>query len=234
MTNAQQLSPSPSIPLNPPHPRSRLPRRLYGHALQWAFRRLYHEWAWSYDLVAATVSGGQWAHWITAVLPLLQPGPTLELGCGTGYLQRALALRGVPHAGLDRAMPMLRWARRKVHAAGALPRLVRGNALALPFPAAVFRNVVATFPAPYIFAPHTLREVRRVLVSGGQFIILDNGMLAGNNRGAALAQRIALQSSHPDPRPALLARHGFAVQEHWLTVNASQVWAVVGSMDEEA
>jgi ubiquinone/menaquinone biosynthesis C-methylase UbiE len=46
--------------------------------------------AWSYDLVAAVVSLGQWNHWVGSVLPYLPGVNILEIGHGPGHLQRLL------------------------------------------------------------------------------------------------------------------------------------------------
>ncbi len=93
-------------------------RSIYQRLVQWGFERLYHELAWSYDLVAATVSRGYWRHWTLAAVPLLQGGRVLEVGCGTGYLQLALAGTPIPHAGYDASPEMLRQATRRLRRAG--------------------------------------------------------------------------------------------------------------------
>jgi len=49
--------------------------------------------------------------------------------------------------------------------------LIQGSALALPFAAASFDTVVATFPAGYIVEPATLAECAHVLVVGGRLVI---------------------------------------------------------------
>jgi ubiquinone/menaquinone biosynthesis C-methylase UbiE len=131
----------------------------------WAFDRLYREFAWAYDFVARVVSRGLWPDWTRAALPFVS-GSLLELGCGTGYVQASAEF---PAIGLDRSPQMLRQAQRRAPAA----QLVRGSAETLPFPAAAFDSVLATFPAPYIAAPSTLAEIRRVLRQGGRLIIVD-------------------------------------------------------------
>lgn len=201
-------------------------KQLYAEVVQWGLRRLYHELAWSYDLVAAAVSGGYWPHWITAVLPYLRPGLTLEVGCGTGFLQRALALRGLPHLGLDRSPEMLRLARQKVLASAAELHLVRGDARMLPIPSASCANIVATFPAPYILDPRTLEEIKRVLAPGGQLLIVDFGRLLGDDAYAATVDRIyraTLQAHQPEPHPARLQLAGFETRWHDVGVGQSQV-----------
>lgn len=206
--------------------------RAYLRLLRWAFARFYREFAWTYDTVAAIVSRGLWRHWITAVLPLLQGGRVLELGSGTGYLQRALARAGVAAVGLDASPQMLRLARRKVARAGYDAPLLRGYAQQLPFPSASFSDVVATFPAEYILDPATIREAWRVLRPGGQLLLVDAALLTEEDTYSAavdLAYRVTHQTTRNDPRPALLEAAGFAVSEEWVTVQASQIQLLRGT-----
>src|SRR3712207_364685 len=107
----------------------------------------------------------------------LKGGKVLELGCGTGYFQLALALAGIPHIGYDASPQMLRRARRRLRGAGLEAHLVRGRGEELPAQDACFTDVVATFPAPYLFDPRTLAEIRRVLDRKGQLVIVDGGVL---------------------------------------------------------
>ena len=190
-------------------------QNLRQRVMQWAFERLYHEFAWSYDLVAAAVSGGHWPRWIVSVVPWLSGEHVLELGCGTGHLQLALAQRAIRRIGYDASWPMLRLARRLLLRMGREPRLLRGYAQALPFPAATFSDVVATFPAPYIVHPTTLHEVRRVLRPGGQLTIVDGGRLvsAGPYEAAVdLAFRATGQSGGENRYEQALTAAGFAVE----------------------
>ncbi|MBC8162141.1 MAG: methyltransferase domain-containing protein [Roseiflexaceae bacterium] len=141
--------------------------RLHPSIVRWAFTRFYHEFSWTYDAVAAAVSAGQWSSWTLAALPLLD-GRVLELGCGTGNLQRALLGRPEHHAvGIDRSRQMLRLARRK-----SITPLACASAQALPFRSSSFDSLVATFPSEYIIAPATLVEARRVLRPGGQLVVV--------------------------------------------------------------
>ena len=205
-------------------------RRLTRRLLPWLFERLYHELAWSYDLVAAAVSRGYWFAWVRAVVPLLQQQVVLELGCGTGHLQAALARADVRHAGLDLSPPMLRQARRRLHASGLVPRLVRADARRLPFESARFSDVVATFPAPYILEPATLAEVRRVLRPSSQLVIVDGGQLRHSGLyGAAVARIYEPAPAHggAERYRAVLEAAGFRVDERELEVGASSVVVVI-------
>ena len=140
--------------------------RLY----QWACRRLYHEFAWSYDTVATAVSLGRWDAWRRAIVPLVDGDVVLELGCGTGALLPHLAAPGRTLLGLDVSPAILRRARARV--TDDVTGLLRGRAQSLPLPTASVDCIVATFPAPYIVDPATLAEVRRVLTPSGRLLIV--------------------------------------------------------------
>ena len=150
-----------------------LRRRLLG----FAFRLLYNELAWSYDLVSWLVSGGRWRSWQRAALPYLRGQRVLEIACGTGDLLLDLETAGYLPCGLDLSPHMLRIARRKLRRAGRTPRLCRARAQQLPFPDATFHSVAVTFPAPFIRAPSSLAEIGRVLVPGGRLVVVDGARL---------------------------------------------------------
>lgn len=136
------------------------------------FRLLYHTFAWTYDLVAAFVSLGQWRSWVMAVAPDL-PGPrVLELGHGPGHLQARLLAEARQGFGLDESRQMGRQAQRRLLRKGFTPCLVRGLAQALPYPADTFDQVAATFPSEYIVDSSTLTEIYRVLRPGGEAVLL--------------------------------------------------------------
>ena len=212
---------------------------MYVRLIRWAFARFYREFAWTYDLVAAAVSGGRWSAWGQATLPYLR-GRVLELGCGTGSLQRALAreLGSEPVVGLDASPQMLALTRRKLAASGQSYRLVRAVAQALPFPGTSFDSIVATFPSEYIIDPATLAELRRVLRPGGRVVVVLAASFGADGlyyRLLDLLYRLTLQRP-PGERPAGppesslgrgLAAIGFAVEEHWQPVGPNQVHVVI-------
>lgn len=210
----------------------------YVRLVRWAFARFYREFAWTYDTVAALVSSGQWRAWTLAALPLLR-GRVLELGCGTGNLQRALADRSgaAPAIGLDLSPQMLARARRKLARAGRTARLLRADARALPFSPAAFDTLVATFPSEYIVDPATLAEVRRALRPSGQLVVIPLAQLGEDSlyvRLIDLAYRLTLQGS-PRRAPALprsalgqrIEQAGFRVQERWVPLPRSRVCVII-------
>ncbi len=144
----------------------------------WACNRLYAELAWSYDWVAALVSGGRWSRWRRFALDYLAGPVVLELGSGPGHLLIEGAQRGCRMIGLDSSVVMAAIAHRRVAklnlppGASSRPICLVGRGEAIPLPSAAVDQVVATFPAPYILAPETLAECRRVLRPGGALIVV--------------------------------------------------------------
>jgi ubiquinone/menaquinone biosynthesis C-methylase UbiE len=213
--------------------------QFYIRLVRWAFARFYREFAWTYDTVAAAVSGGRWAAWGRACLPYLG-GRVLELGCGTGNLQVALGRRpGEPPAfGLDASPQMLALSARKLARAGLAGRLTRAGAQALPFAPSAFDSIVATFPTDYIVDPATLAEIGRVLRPGGRLVVAlaaSFGRPSPYARAIGLIYRATLQRSpaappDPAPRSALdlaLGQHGFAVDERWAPVGPDRVHLII-------
>jgi ubiquinone/menaquinone biosynthesis C-methylase UbiE len=151
--------------------------------LRWFFHNLYHSLAWTYDFVAGVVSLGRWFRWIDLVIPFLQGTTVLELGHGTGHLQHRLAdAQGLTLFGLDESRQMAALTRRRALAAGrAAPNLVRAVAHKVPFPAATFHAIVATFPTEFIFQPVPLSEVHRLLKSDGRLVVLPVAWIVGRS-----------------------------------------------------
>jgi len=137
--------------------------------LHFFFQLLYHQFAFTYDLVAWAVSFGQWKNWILEVVPFIEGTRTLELGPGPGHLQRFFLNRQLDSVAIDESTPMLRLAK---HNTDGKAKLTRGLAQHLPFASGAFDTIVATFPAEYFVDPGTLIEIRRCLSDGGRFIVL--------------------------------------------------------------
>ena len=137
--------------------------------MQVFFHLLYHPFAFTYDLVAAVVSLGQWKNWGRSILPFISGTRILELGHGPGHLQRFLLNRNLTLFAIDESAQMGKIARRRI---GPTQKLSRGLAQSLPYQDASFDCVVSTFPTEYIFNPQTLSEVKRVLRNRGRLIVL--------------------------------------------------------------
>lgn len=142
--------------------------------LGWFFKHLYTTWARLYDAVAWSVSLGAWNNWVLSLLPNLTSELILELGHGPGHLQTALRTQNTAAlvVGFDASQQMGRLAKQRLQKFGFAPALVCGYAQKLPFSSACFAQIVATFPSEYIAHPHTLSEIQRVLLPGGELLLL--------------------------------------------------------------
>jgi ubiquinone/menaquinone biosynthesis C-methylase UbiE len=144
------------------------------------FRLLYHQFAWTYDLVAWIVSAGNWQAWGLTLLDDLESGRVLELGFGTGHLQIALLKKGISAIGLDASRQMASIALERISRLGFNPLLVYGYAQKIPLQNACCDHAIASFPTNYILDPLTLSEVYRVLKPGGTFLVLPLARPAGD------------------------------------------------------
>lgn len=133
------------------------------------FRLLYHPFAFVYDLVAATVSFGQWENWIAEIVPFIKGTRVLELGHGPGHLQRIFHAHGFDSAALDESAQMGILAKHRLSSAH---KLSRGVAQQIPFANNSFDTVAATFPTEYIVDARTLSEIKRCLVSRGRLVVM--------------------------------------------------------------
>ena len=146
----------------------------------WATYRLYHEFAWAYDLAAWIVSLGRWSGWRLRALEHVTGDRVLEVGFGTGALLVEMARRGLQAVGLDYSPEMQRTAGRKLARRGLSVPRVRALTQAMPFASGTFDSIISTFPAAYILDPATLAEVARLLqssdpprgISAGRLIVV--------------------------------------------------------------
>ena len=199
------------------------------------FRLLYHQFAFAYDLVAATVSVGQWKNWVSSILPFIEGTRILEIGHGPGHLQRILLSRGLDSVAIDESASMGSLAKRNTAGKATLARAL---AQGLPFAYASFDTVIATFPAEYINDPLTLAEVKRCLSDGGRFIVLPVALQMGRkplDRLMSLLFRVTHQSP-VDPLEevkeklsAPFVEAGFEVEVQELQVKSSLLLVIIAS-----
>ena len=226
--------------------------------LRFFFYLLYHPFAFTYDLVAATVSLGRWKDWVWSVVPFIEGRRVLEIGHGPGHLQKVLLSRKLTAIGLDESASMGRLARRNLRRSflsaksSSIPptqtsdyaqiRLTRGVSQRLPFHDRSFDTVVATFPAEYIYDPATLQEAYRVLLPNGRLVILPGATILGRgllDRVMALLFRITGQTPpnleeiiHQRSRQPFV-NAGFQVETHVLDVRSSRVYILVATKIHE-
>lgn len=228
-----------------PFASSSLLRSLYVACIRQAFSWFYHEFAWTYDTVAWLVSRGHWRRWTLAARPYLS-GRILEIGCGTGYVQHALAQeRPAAGFGLDESRFMLALSQRRVRRDPCIQheaRLIRGKAQALPCASACFDSVLSTFPSEYIIHPDTLREVYRVLAPGGRFVVVDAAQFTTSGiyeRLVDLAYRLTMQQGSVQQAPSqvpytsLIQQAGFLVQPYHEQVGQSFVTVMVCTREQD-
>jgi ubiquinone/menaquinone biosynthesis C-methylase UbiE len=146
--------------------------RFFALILRLAFRLLYNEMAWTYDLVSWGVSVGQWRSWQRAALSYLRGRRVLEVAHGTGNTLLDLAALGFEPVGMDLSKAMGGIARGKLRARGLDEKipLVRGRVQALPFASRSLPSLMSTFPTEFIMDPQAITEFLRVLQPGGVFV----------------------------------------------------------------
>jgi ubiquinone/menaquinone biosynthesis C-methylase UbiE len=172
--------------------------------LRLAFRLLYNELAWTYDLVSWSVSIGQWRAWQRTALPYLAEGRVLEIAHGPGNFLLDLHAHGFEPVGLDLSRAMGRLARQKLRAHEVKLPLVRGRVQALPFAGGSFPCLVSTFPTEFIVDPEAIAEFYRVLAPGGRLVVVPAAQITGPALPDRLAEwlfRITGQSAEPGLMP---------------------------------
>jgi SAM-dependent methyltransferase len=114
------------------------------------------------------------------------PGSTLDIGCGAGTNAIWFAKEGFTASGIDLSPGAIRAARERAHSEKLDVKFVEGDALALPFPDRSF-DVVSDngcfHTLPIRRRKDYSKEVSRVLVPGGTFLISWVGREADSEHG---------------------------------------------------
>lgn len=163
-------------------------------------RRLYAEWAATYDADFAQATGYRLPEAVAAAYAASGgAGPVLDLGAGTGLVGERLAARGIgPVDGVDISPEMLGQARGK----RVYRRLIAGDVTAgLTLPANSYAGIVSagTFTLGHL-GPDVLPELLRIARPGALFALSVN---AAHHAAAGFAPALA----------ALEGRIGDLVQE---------------------
>jgi demethylmenaquinone methyltransferase/2-methoxy-6-polyprenyl-1,4-benzoquinol methylase len=132
-----------------------------------------------YDIATRCLSLFQdrkWKEALISLIPMKNTGRVLDLACGTGDVCLAIAerFRAAEITGIDISPPMLRICEARAHKVEAKITALEGDIAILPFNDGAFETVTASYAlrnSPSL--PATINEVRRVLVPGGTFLILD-------------------------------------------------------------
>lgn len=129
-----------------------------------------------YDLINDLQSIGFHRLWKRRLINIANPRAgqvALDLCCGTGDVAAALAAKGMKVVGLDFSARMLEEARRRGRHE---VQLLRGDALRIPFQDKSFDLVTVSYGLRNLAdLEQGLREMMRVLRSGGRMVILDFG-----------------------------------------------------------
>jgi demethylmenaquinone methyltransferase/2-methoxy-6-polyprenyl-1,4-benzoquinol methylase len=182
-------------------------------------RELFAPLGPSYDRVGAALSLGQdprWRRFLVDRLPR-DGGHVLDVATGTGLVAAELLRRGFDVTGVDQSSEMLARARERF---GPRIELVEASAEELPFQDGSFDHLTVTYLLRYVGDPGaTLRELTRVVRSGGVVASLEFGVPTGLARPAwELYVRAGL------PLAGRALRHGWAEVGDFLGGSIRAFW----------
>jgi ubiquinone/menaquinone biosynthesis C-methylase UbiE len=149
-------------------------------------------WAARYDLLLTLVTLGRESTLRERLLDLAQLAPgesVLDVGCGTGTLAIAAKRRVGNNAavhGIDASAEMIARAAKKATREKVHVTFDIAFAESLPFPDTQFDVVLSTVMLHHLrraVREQCVREMHRVLKSGGRLLIVDFGRIASKQRG---------------------------------------------------
>jgi len=115
-----------------------------------------------------------WKKWIKKVIPHIEGRTILEVSFGNGYLMSQYASNHYEIYGIDYNERMVRIARRKMDKKGFDIHLLQGNVEKLQFPDNSVDTIINTMAfSGYPDGNKALREMKRVLKSGGRLLLVD-------------------------------------------------------------
>lgn len=116
--------------------------------------------------------GRTWEAFSRGVVPLLDLGDVLDVGCGDGMAAQMLAPRSRTYVGLDRSDKLLAAARKRLRDQAHV-KFVLGDMHALPFADESFGIVLLFHVLTYTERPEdAVREAVRVLAEGGRLVVV--------------------------------------------------------------
>ncbi|MEL6793834.1 MAG: methyltransferase domain-containing protein [Pseudomonadota bacterium] len=152
-------------------------------------KRLYADWAETYDEDFAARLGYVYPEQLAAMLAARgAEGPLLDIGCGTGLVGAATAIR--PLDGVDISAEMLEAARGK----DVYRDLIEADLTAsLPMPGDAYRSLISTgtFTHGHV-GPEALPELVRIAAPGAIFALgINQAVFEAKGFPAALARLVA-------------------------------------------
>ncbi len=148
----------------------------------------------------------------------------LDLGTGTGSLARGLAQRGCAVTGLDLSAPLLDQARQRDRAVGVQVGYVQAAAEQTGLPAHAFDVVAAGQCWHWFDRPRAAREVRRLLIPGGKFLITHFDWLPLPGNVVAATEQLILQHN-----PKWDGANGTGLHPAWFADAASAGFETIES-----
>lgn len=128
---------------------------------------------WNWETPAGRI---RWARRVKMLTSHLhQEQNVLELGCGTGYFTRELAVTGARITAIDISSELLEVAQQKC-SSGNVQFEVR-NAYAMTFPDETFDSVVGSSVLHHLEIEAALKEIQRVLKPGGSIHFTEPNMM---------------------------------------------------------
>ncbi len=206
--------------------------RLLRPLLLLAYHLLYHQLAFTYDIVSALVSRGRWRDWTRAAIPHIAGARVLELPIGTGNLHLDLRAAEYKLIGVDLSPAMVNITRGKFRRAQKNAALARARAQALPFANASFDSIVMTFPAAFVHDARTFQEFFRVLDARGRVIWVDAAHLTTRGWLSRLVNSVygafGGRPAYETTMTRLLAQAGFAARVEIVADDVSAVSVAIG------